>query len=101
MAFNFNIILLLVVLPACSSTIIIGSVLLLFALLLLLLLLCTPNLIDIEKLDSDDITLECTITVLGATDVNVGIKNFGRDVCIRTVAFIDTEDTNDELARSE
>ena len=97
MAFNFDIVLLLVVLATSGALGLISRVFLFLPLFLFLLFLRRPNFIDIEQLNSNNITLESTITVLRTTNVDVSVQDFRGDVCIRTVAFIDTKDTDDEL----
>jgi hypothetical protein len=97
LTFNFNVVLLLVVLATSSVLGLVSRVLLLLPLLLFLLLLCCPNLVDIKQLNSDDITLEGAITILRTTDVDVGVQDFCRDICIGTITFVDTKDTDDEL----
>jgi hypothetical protein len=101
LAFNFDVVFLLLVLPADWGTHIVGGVFFFLALLLLFFFLGGPNLVHIEKLDSDDITLERAVTILRATDVDIGIQNLSRDVGIRAITLVDTKDTNDELAGSK
>lgn len=97
LAFNFNVVLLLVILATDSALGLVSRVLLLFPLLLFLLLLRCPNLVNIKQLNGNDITLEGTITILRATDVDIGVQDFCRDVRIGTVTLVDTKDANDEL----
>lgn len=101
MSLDLDIVLLLVVLPAARSPRVIRSILLLFPLLLFLLLFGSPDVIDIEQLDSNDIAFKGTVSILGTADINICVKDFGGDVRVGTVAFVDTEDTNDELAGCE
>ena len=97
LAFNLDVVFLLVILATGSILRLVSRVLFLFPLLLLLLLLRCPNLVDIEQLNSDNITLESAITILRAADVDVGVQDLRRDVCIGTVTLVDTKDTDDEL----
>src|SRR5258706_2684650 len=101
LAFDFDVVFLLLVLPADWSTHIVSGILLLLALLLLFFFLGSPNLVDIEKFDSDDITLERAVTVLRAADVDIGVQDLSCDIGIGAVTFVDTKDTNDELASSK
>ena len=66
LAFNLDIVLLLVVLAT-------SSVLRLVCRVLFLLLLRCPNLVNIEQFNSDDVTLEGAVTILRATDIDVGV----------------------------
>lgn len=73
LAFNLDIVLLLVVLATSSVLRLVCRVLFLFPLLLFLLLLRCPNLVNIEQFNSDDVTLEGAVTILRATDIDVGV----------------------------
>jgi hypothetical protein len=61
---------------------------LLLAFLLFLVFLGAPNLVDIKELDSDDVAFKSAITILGPTNVNIGIKRIDRYVGIGPVALV-------------
>jgi hypothetical protein len=71
-----------------------------FALLLLLLLaLLSPDLVNIEELDGDQISLEGTVTVFAAANEDVGIKQaiLGRDIGIAPVLLVHAKNARDKL----
>lgn len=72
-------------------------------LLLLLLALLAPNLINIEELNSNKITLKSSVSVLTSANENVCIQEIilSGHVGITTVLLVDTEDTGNELAVAE
>ena len=59
------------------------------SLLLLLLLLGAPHFVDVKQFNCDDVTFQRTVTVLGATDVDVGVQDLRRDVRVRPITFVD------------
>jgi hypothetical protein len=66
-------------------------------LLLFLLALLTPNLIYIEQLDGDQITLKSSIPVLATTDEDISIQIGSCDISIASVLLIDAENTGNKL----
>jgi hypothetical protein len=72
-------------------------------LLLFLLALLAPDLINVEKLNGDQIAFESTVAVLGTANEDISIKEaiLGSNVGVATVLLVDTENTRDELAISQ
>jgi len=71
---NLNIVLLLIAPPVVRSLthrsdVVVRSVLLLLPLLVLLLLLGSPNLVDVEELDSDGVSVESSVSISGSGDL--------------------------------
>ncbi len=74
------------------------TLLFLALLLVFLLLFDMPDLERVEQLDSDQVTFESTIAVLGSANENVAIEHLGGDVGVAPVALVDAEHTDDDLA---
>lgn len=72
---DLNIVLLLVASPAVGglvhgSDVVVSGVLLLLPLLVLLLLLGSPNLVDVEKFDSNGVSVESSVPVSRSRDLH-------------------------------
>jgi hypothetical protein len=72
-------------------------------LLLFFLALLAPDFVNIQKLDSDEITFESTVSVLATTNEDISIKQtiLSGNISITTVLLVDTEDTGHELPISQ
>jgi hypothetical protein len=101
LAFDLYIILLLVVFATSAGFKVVRSILFLFPLLLFLLLLGAPYFVDVQKFNSDDISLESAVAVLGATDVYIGVQNLGGNISIGPITLVDTQDANDQFSGRE
>ena len=87
------------VVDGMDATTSIGNILAL--LLLFLLTLLTPDLIDVEELNSDEIALKSTVTVFATADEDVGVEVSRGDVSIAAVLLVDAESTRDKLTIGE
>lgn len=87
---DLDVILLLVVLADSGALEVVCRVLFFLPLLLLLLLLRSPNLIDVEELNSNNIAFQRTVAILGTTNINIGVQHLSRDIGVRAITFVDT-----------
>jgi hypothetical protein len=72
-------------------------------LLLLLLALLCPNLVNIEKLNSDQVAFESSVTVLATANEDICVEEtvLGSDISITAVLLVHSQDARDELAVSK
>ena len=79
-----------------AATTLVGDIL--AFLLLLFLTLLSPNLIDVKKLNGNQIAFQSAVAVFAPADEDIGIEIGCCDVRITAILFVDTEDTRDQLA---
>ena len=74
----------------------VGNVLAL--LLFLFFFLLGPHLVDVQQLNGDKVAFKSTVAVLATTDEDVGIEVISGHISVRTVLFVDTQNTSDQLS---
>jgi hypothetical protein len=68
---------------------------------LLLLAFLPPDLVDVEKLNSHQITFKGAVPVLASTDEDVSIQIGSSDICVASVLLVDAKNTSNQLTVTE